>query len=81
MSLDVQGQINTDQSLPYVVYFDDEKIGSLTSLAYHPLKRRYIGIGYIRKMYTAAPEDMQVYIDTGTDRVPATIKIPLNIKQ
>ena len=41
-----------DQETPIDVYLDDEKIGILTSYIFNPIDEIYIGLGYIKKMYS-----------------------------
>ncbi len=81
MLLEFEAASDFSQTLPSKIYYEDEKIGILTSLSYHPIKGKYIGMGYIRKMYTAAPGKINAEVATGDRRLKATVKFPPNIQR
>lgn len=65
-----------NESIPFDVYIEDEKIGVLTSYAYDPLTNRSVGLGYIKKMYAHDDYNLQVEVDIQGHRVESTLRLP-----
>lgn len=57
------------------VYIDDELIGILTSYLLNPQSGNYVGLGYIKKMYTT-DNDIYVELQIENKRVPAKLRKP-----
>lgn len=73
MIIDIFEKIEEDPVID--IYIDDELIGKLTSYLINPLSGNYIGLGYVKKMYTTE-NDIYVELQTRLKRVPAKIRKP-----
>lgn len=61
---------------PFNVFYDDEKIGTMTSYAFNPIKNISCGLGYIKKNLAVADFNIKVDVVINNLKIPATIKIP-----
>ena len=61
---------------PFSVFYDDEKIGTMTSYAYNPKKNASSGLGYVKKNLAVADFNIKVDVFINNVKIPATIKIP-----
>jgi folate-binding protein YgfZ len=61
---------------PFDVFYDNERIGSLTSYAYNPLNDNCVGLAYIKKNLAVADFDILIEVKTGTDTIMGKLKIP-----
>ena len=65
-----------DGQPPLDIYLDSDKIGVLTSYAADPLKKRYLGLAYIKKQYAIEDFSLQVEVDTEFKRIPSVLRKP-----
>ncbi len=68
-----------DKEPPMNIFFYDEPIGTLTSYAYDPLKKRHVGLGYVKKAFTVEGLNLNVEIDSGKRRIPGALRVPPQI--
>lgn len=61
---------------PFNVFYDDEKIGTMTSYAYNPTKNISCGLGYVKKNLAVADFNIKVDVYINKLKIPATIKVP-----
>jgi tRNA-modifying protein YgfZ len=61
---------------PLDIYYDNERIGSLTSFAFNPLSEKCIGLAYIKKNLAVADFDIQIEIKTEAQSVAGRLKLP-----
>lgn len=73
MIIDIFEKIN--QKAPIDLYIEDDHVGVITSYKYNPISKNYIGLGYIKKMYTIE-NDIYVELVTQNKRVPAKLRKP-----
>jgi tRNA-modifying protein YgfZ len=64
-----------EQDPPLDIYIEDELIGKLTSYVNNPVSGNYLGLGYIKKMFTSE-NDIYVELQTTSKRVPAKLRKP-----
>ena len=64
-----------DQAVPIDLYIEDDLVGNVTSYVYNPITSNYIGLGYIKKMFTIE-NDIYVELATKNKRVPAKLRKP-----
>ncbi len=74
MIFDFEHQLQ--HSPPFNVFYDDEKIGTMTSYAYNPTKNASCGLGYIKKNLAVADFNIKVDVLINNVKIPATIKVP-----
>lgn len=65
-----------DGGLPLDIYLDNDKIGTLTSYADDPLRKRHIGLAYINKQYAVEDFNLQVEVQTARKRIPSVLRKP-----
>jgi len=58
------------------IFYDNERIGTLTSYAYNPAKDNCVALGYVKKNLAVADFDMLVEIKSGTESVTGYLKVP-----
>jgi len=73
MIIDIFEKIN--QEVPIELYIEDDLVGNITSYIYNPITENYIGLGYIKKMFTI-DNDIYVELATKNKRVPAKLRKP-----
>ncbi len=61
---------------PFDVFYDDEKIGTLTSYAYNPLTEHSMGLAYIKKHYSVAEFNIEVEVNVKGHLVGGKLQIP-----
>lgn len=65
---------------PFDIFYDTEKIGTLTSYAFDPITKKSVGLGYIKKNLTVADFRLSIDVIVNGKAVPASLKLPLNLK-
>ncbi|HID40368.1 MAG TPA: aminomethyl transferase family protein [Calditrichaeota bacterium] len=65
-----------DGQLPLDIYLENDKIGTLTSYADDPLRKRHIGLAYINKQYAIEDYNLQVEVQTAQKRIPSVLRKP-----
>ncbi|MFC2089001.1 YgfZ/GcvT domain-containing protein [Calditrichota bacterium] len=73
MIIDLFERIENDP--PLEVYIEDDLIGYLTSHAFNPATGNFVGLGYVKKMYTGE-NNIYVEISTPDKRIPAKLRKP-----
>jgi folate-binding protein YgfZ len=63
------------QRPPLPIYIDQELIGQVTSYCYNPCTKIYLGLSYIKKIYSFR-DDFMVEIKSRRTRIPAILKVP-----
>ncbi len=66
---------------PMTLYFEDEKVGVLTSYAYDPLSERSIGLGYVKKNYVLAGRDIKLNVIVDGRPVACGLRRPANTQE
>ncbi len=64
----VESTLKIEQETPIDIFIDDELIGILTSYVFNPNSGNYIGLGYIKKMYTTQ-NDLYVELEVVKEKV------------
>ncbi len=64
---------------PLSIYLDQEIIGTLTSYTYNPFSKKFIGMGFVKKMYSLQ-NDVPVQIKSGRSSIPALLKLPPSLE-
>ena len=60
---------------PLEIFIEEESIGHLTSFVYDPVKKKSLGLGYLKKMYTIE-SDIYMEVQHKDARIPARSRIP-----
>ncbi len=74
MIIELQEQIFAEP--PFDIFYDNNKIGTLTSHVYNPESKRSIGLGYINKNLTVADFNLNVDVLVRSKLIPAGLRIP-----
>ncbi len=74
MIIDLQEQIFAQP--PFDVFYDNARIGTLTSHVFNPESQCSIGLGYITKNLTVADFDLEVEVLISGKLIPAGLRIP-----
>jgi folate-binding protein YgfZ len=61
---------------PFDVFYNDEKVGMMTSYIFNPVKKESSGLGYIRKNLAVADFNIEVDVLINGSKIPARIKTP-----
>ena len=61
---------------PLDIYYDNERVGNLTSYAFNPLNKSCVGLGYIKKNLVVADFDIAVEVHSAGKTVSGALKIP-----
>ncbi|KAA3613039.1 MAG: aminomethyl transferase family protein [Calditrichaeota bacterium] len=76
MIIELQEQIFAEPT--FDIFYDNNKIGVLTSHVYNPENKRSIGLGYIKKNLTVADFDLTVEVLVSGKMIPAKLRIPVS---
>jgi folate-binding protein YgfZ len=74
MIVDLSEQIFAEA--PFDIFYDNSKIGTLTSHVFNPESKRSIGLGYIKKNLTVADFNLTVDVLVRGKLIPAGLRIP-----
>ncbi len=74
MIIDLQEQIFAQP--PFDIFYDNARIGTLTSHVFNPESQCSIGLGYIKKNLTVADFDLEVEVLISGKLIPAGLRIP-----
>ena len=61
---------------PLDIFYDNERIGSLTSYTFNPVSEKCIGLAYIKKNLAVADFDIQIEVKTEAHSITGRLKLP-----